>query len=81
MTDTAPDNPVIYAQGQSDAVADAIRDHYKPAGQGDEVRDTPLERGHDAVGGRCAGILRDKAVDFLDVPARARRDDDSKRHR
>jgi glycyl-tRNA synthetase beta chain len=25
------------AQGQSDAVADAIRDHYKPAGQGDDV--------------------------------------------
>ena len=25
------------AQGQPDAVADAIRDHYKPAGQGDEV--------------------------------------------
>jgi glycyl-tRNA synthetase beta chain len=25
------------AQGQKDAVADAIRDHYKPAGQGDEV--------------------------------------------
>jgi glycyl-tRNA synthetase beta chain len=25
------------AQGQSDAVADAIRDHYKPAGQSDEV--------------------------------------------
>ena len=25
------------AQGEDDAVADAIRDHYKPAGQGDEV--------------------------------------------
>src|SRR6185369_7786991 len=25
------------AQGQPDAVADAIRDHYKPAGQGDEI--------------------------------------------
>jgi len=25
------------AQGQPDAVADAIRDHYKPAGQGDDV--------------------------------------------
>jgi glycyl-tRNA synthetase beta chain len=29
------------AQGQAPAVADAIRDHYKPAGQGDEV---PTER-------------------------------------
>ena len=31
------------AQGQTDAVADAIRDHYKPAGQGDDV---PTDAGH-----------------------------------
>ncbi len=30
------------AQGQSDRVADAIRDHYRPAGQGDEVPTDPL---------------------------------------
>jgi glycyl-tRNA synthetase beta chain len=30
------------AQGQPDAVADAIRDHYKPAGQGDEVPSAPV---------------------------------------
>jgi glycyl-tRNA synthetase beta chain len=30
------------AQGQPDAVADAIRDHYKPAGQGDEVPAAPV---------------------------------------
>ena len=30
------------AQGQPDAVADAIRDHYKPAGQGDEVPTEPV---------------------------------------
>jgi len=30
------------AQGQPDAVADAIRDHYKPAGQGDEVPTDPI---------------------------------------
>lgn len=30
------------AQGQPDAVADAIRDHYKPAGQGDEVPTAPV---------------------------------------
>src|SRR6476469_4014311 len=29
------------AQGESDAVADAIRDHYKPVGQGDEVPTAP----------------------------------------
>ena len=30
------------AQGEPDAVADAIRDHYKPVGQGDEVPDAPV---------------------------------------
>jgi glycyl-tRNA synthetase beta chain len=30
------------AQGQPDAVADAIRDHYKPVGQGDEVPSAPV---------------------------------------
>jgi glycyl-tRNA synthetase beta chain len=30
------------AQGQPDEVADAIRDHYKPAGQGDEVPTAPV---------------------------------------
>jgi glycyl-tRNA synthetase beta chain len=30
------------AQGQPEAVADAIRDHYKPAGQGDEVPTAPV---------------------------------------
>jgi glycyl-tRNA synthetase beta chain len=30
------------AQGQPDAVADAIRDHYKPGGQGDEVPTNPV---------------------------------------
>ncbi len=30
------------AQGESDAVADAIRDHYKPGGQGDEVPTAPV---------------------------------------
>jgi glycyl-tRNA synthetase beta chain len=30
------------AQGHPDAVADAIRDHYKPVGQGDEVPSAPL---------------------------------------
>ena len=30
------------AQGQPDAVADAIRDHYKPAGQGDDVPTDPV---------------------------------------
>ncbi len=29
------------AQGESSAIADAIRDHYKPAGQGDEVPSAP----------------------------------------
>jgi glycyl-tRNA synthetase beta chain len=30
------------AQGEDDAVADAIRDHYKPVGQGDDVPTAPL---------------------------------------
>ncbi len=30
------------AQGESDAVADAIRDHYKPVGQGDNVSNAPV---------------------------------------
>jgi glycyl-tRNA synthetase beta chain len=30
------------AQGEPNAVADAIRDHYKPAGQGDEVPTAPV---------------------------------------
>ncbi|MCJ8155925.1 glycine--tRNA ligase subunit beta [Sphingomonas sp. LaA6.9] len=30
------------AQGHSDAVADAVRDHYKPVGQGDEVPTAPV---------------------------------------
>ena len=30
------------AQGQPEAVADAIRDHYKPVGQGDEVPTAPV---------------------------------------
>ena len=30
------------AQSESDAVADAIRDHYKPVGQGDEVPTAPV---------------------------------------
>jgi glycyl-tRNA synthetase beta chain len=30
------------AQGQPDAVANAIRDHYKPAGQGDDVPTAPV---------------------------------------
>jgi glycyl-tRNA synthetase beta chain len=30
------------AQGHPDAVADAIRDHYKPAGQGDDVPTAPV---------------------------------------
>jgi len=30
------------AEGLSDAVADAIRDHYKPVGQGDEVPSAPV---------------------------------------
>ncbi len=30
------------AQGESDAVADTIRDHYKPVGQGDEVPTAPV---------------------------------------
>ena len=30
------------AQGHSDAIADAIRDHYKPVGQGDDVPTAPV---------------------------------------
>ncbi|WP_397577198.1 glycine--tRNA ligase subunit beta, partial [Sphingorhabdus sp.] len=30
------------AQGEADAVADAVRDHYKPVGQGDEVPTAPV---------------------------------------
>jgi len=30
------------AQGEPDAIADAIRDHYKPVGQGDEVPSAPV---------------------------------------
>ena len=30
------------AQGDADAVADAIRDHYKPVGQGDDVPTAPV---------------------------------------
>jgi len=30
------------AQGEPDAIADAIREHYKPAGQGDEVPTAPV---------------------------------------
>lgn len=30
------------AEGQSDAVADAVRDHYKPVGQGDDVPTVPV---------------------------------------
>src|SRR3546814_3533440 len=30
------------AQGHSDAIADAIRDHYKPVGHGDEVPTAPV---------------------------------------
>jgi glycyl-tRNA synthetase beta chain len=30
------------AQGEPDAVADAVRDHYKPVGQGDEVPSAPV---------------------------------------
>ena len=30
------------AQGEPDAVADAVRDHYKPVGQGDDVPTTPV---------------------------------------
>src|SRR3712207_2701689 len=30
------------AQGEPDAVADAVRDHYKPVGQGDDVPHVPV---------------------------------------
>lgn len=30
------------AQGETDAVADAVRDHYKPVGQGDDVPNAPV---------------------------------------
>jgi len=33
---------LAHAQGEPDAIADAIRDHYKPAGQGDEVPTAPV---------------------------------------
>ena len=33
---------IARAQGEDDAVADAIRDHYKPVGQGDEVPTAPV---------------------------------------
>jgi len=33
---------IARAQGEPDEVADAIRDHYKPAGQGDEVPTSPV---------------------------------------
>jgi glycyl-tRNA synthetase beta chain len=33
---------LAHAQGEPDAVADAIRDHYKPVGQGDEVPTAPV---------------------------------------
>nr|WP_246450671.1 glycine--tRNA ligase subunit beta [Sphingomonas rhizophila] len=33
---------IARAQGEPDAVADAVRDHYKPVGQGDEVPTQPV---------------------------------------
>src|SRR3546814_13023022 len=39
------------AQGETDAVADAVRDHYKPVGQGDDVLTPPVT---------VAGSLADK---------------------
>ena len=33
---------IARAQGEDDAVADAIRDHYKPVGQGDDVPTAPV---------------------------------------
>jgi len=33
---------IARAQGQLDAIADAIRDHYKPVGQGDDVPTAPV---------------------------------------
>jgi len=33
---------LAHAQGEPDAVADAIRDHYKPVGQGDDVPTAPV---------------------------------------
>ena len=38
------------AQGEPDAIADAIRDHYKPVGQGDEVPTAPVTRGGEPGG-------------------------------
>ena len=48
------------AQGEPDAVADAIRDHYKPVGQGDEVPTAPV-----AVGVSLADKLDTLAAFFL----------------
>ena len=33
---------IVEAQGEPQAVADAVRDHYKPAGQGDQVPTAPV---------------------------------------
>ncbi|MCM8557123.1 glycine--tRNA ligase subunit beta [Sphingomicrobium sediminis] len=33
---------LAHAQGESDEIADAIRDHYKPVGQGDDVPTAPV---------------------------------------
>jgi glycyl-tRNA synthetase beta chain len=49
------------AQGESDAVADAIRDHYKPVGQGDDVPTAPV-----AVAVSLADKL-DTIVSFLAI--------------
>jgi glycyl-tRNA synthetase beta chain len=49
------------AQGHPDAVADAIRDHYKPVGQGDEVPTAPV-----TVAVSLADKL-DTTVSFLSV--------------
>jgi glycyl-tRNA synthetase beta chain len=38
------------AQGEHPAVADAIRDHYKPVGQGDEVPDCAGDGGGELGG-------------------------------
>ena len=38
------------AEGLPDAVADAIRDHYKPVGQGDDVPDRAGDGGRGAGG-------------------------------
>ena len=49
------------AQGEHDAVADAIRDHYKPVGQGDEVPTAPVT---------VAVSLADKLDSFAEFFAR-----------